>query len=29
MSEGNVTAELTSKVDFVEDSILDLAIGGN
>ena len=29
MSEGKVTAELTSKVDFVEDSILDLAIGGN
>ena len=29
MSEGRITAELTNKVDFVEDSILDLAIGGN
>ncbi len=29
MSEGKITAELTNKVDFVEDSILDLAIGGN
>ena len=28
MSEGKITAELTSKIDFVEDSILDLAIGG-
>ena len=29
MSEGRITPELTNKVDFVEDSILDLAIGGN
>ena len=28
MSEGKVTAELTNEVDFDEDSILDLAIGG-
>ena len=28
MSEGKITAELTNEVDFDEDSILDLAIGG-
>ena len=29
MSEGKVTAELTNKVDFKTDAILDYAIGGN
>ena len=29
MSEGQITGELTRKEDFIEDSIMNFAIGGN